>query len=270
MYIDTHAHLNFRAFDHDFHEAIVRARKANVGAIINVGSNYKTSLKAIEIAKTNENVFAAVGLHPIHARPEGFIPSGVEGSRGDKDEVFSEEKYLKLAKRKQVVAIGETGLDYYYDKSNALLQKEVFLRFLNLSQRVSKPVIIHCREAGEDLLPILMAEKDEIRGVLHCFQEDWSFARVVLDIGFYLSFTGLITFSKNRTTEEVIREAPLERILIETDSPYLTPEPHRGKRNEPAYVIEVAKKIAEIKKIPLEKIEAQTTQNAKELFKLNF
>lgn len=272
MYIDTHAHLNFEAFDLDWQEVILRAKKADVRKIINVGSNLKTSLKAIEIAQKNDNVFAAVGLHPIHVTHSTTLRAG--------DEDFDEEKFLELAKKKEVVAIGETGLDYYYDKSNSLNQKEIFIKSIQLSQAVSKPLIIHSRDAAHDILPILMSESPTPRGVGHCFQEDWQFAKILIGMGFYISFTGLITFSKNQKTMEVIREAPLENILIETDCPYMTPEPYRGlsrigsrakagKRNEPMYISEVAKKIAEIKKIPLEKVADQTSKNAIELFKLN-
>lgn len=183
-----------------------------------------------------------------------------------------------MAKNKKVVALGETGLDYYYDRSTKNLQKEVFERHLKISQIVSKPVILHSRDAGEDVLSVLMAQRPEPLGVMHCFSGNWSYAKVILDMGLYISFTGLITFTKNADTFEVIYQIPLERILIETDCPFMTPafvettagkpEPMRGKRNEPAYVIEVARKIAEIKKIPLEKVADQTTENAIELFGL--
>jgi len=252
MYVDTHAHLNFKAFQNSYPQAIERAFDNKIDKIIVVGSNYETSKKAIDIAKQYPNVFAAIGLHPIHV----------------KDEVFDEEKYLKLAKQKKVVAIGETGLDYYYDRSNALDQQMVFTKFLKIANIVSKPIILHSREAGEDLLSVLMGQKSLPKAVMHCFSEDWQFAKAVLDMGIYLSFTGVITFTKNEDTFEVIREAPLEKIMIETDCPYMTPEPHRGKQNEPAYVIEVAKKIAEIKKITQDIVETQTTQNAINFFKI--
>lgn len=253
MYIDTHAHLNFDAFKNDYKEVIDRAFKADVRGIINVGSNLETSKKAIEIAEEyDEGVYAAIGLHPIHV----------------KDEEFNEVIFLKLAKNKKVVALGETGLDYYYDKSNKKLQREIFEKSLKISQAVSKPIILHSRDAGEDVLTVLMAQRPEPKGVMHCFPGDWPYAKVILDMGLYISFTGLITFTKNMDTYEVIREVPLERILIETDCPFMTPEPYRGKRNEPAFVIEVAKKIAEIKKISLEKVADQTSKNAIELFGL--
>ncbi|MFA6493105.1 MAG: TatD family hydrolase [Patescibacteria group bacterium] len=253
MYIDTHAHLNFQAFKLDWQQVIERAKKANIKAIINAGSNFETSKKAIEIAEKQENVFAAVGLHPIHV----------------KDEEFDEENFFKLAKNKKVVAIGETGLDYYYDKSNMALQKEVLVKSIKLAQIVSKPIILHLREADEDLLSLLMGESTLPKGVLHCFGGNWQFAQMVLSMGFYISFTGIITFTKNQQTFEVIEKIPLEKILIETDCPYLTPEPYRGQRNDPTHVIEVAKKIAEIKKISLGEVAEQTSKNAIELFKLD-
>lgn len=251
MFIDTHAHLNFKDFDLDWQQVIDRAKKANVQAIINVGSNLMTSRKAVEIAGEEKNIFAAVGLHPIHIK----APTQRSESRHKVvgDEKFDEEKFLKLAQNKKVVAIGETGLDYYYNKTNAALQKEVLQKSIKLAYQVSKPIILHSREASDDLLPLLMAENPLPKGVMHCFEGDWQFAQMILEMGFYISFTGLITFSKNQKTLEVIKEAPLERILIETDCPYLAPEAYRGKKNEPAFVVEVARKIAEIKKNLFEK-----------------
>lgn len=251
MYIDTHAHLNFKAFSSDYLEVIDRAFGLEVRGIINVGSNLETSQKAIAIAKQYEKgIFATVGLHPIHV----------------KEEDFDFQVFEKMASDKKVIALGETGLDYYYDRSTKEKQKEIFRKTLTIANKISKPLILHSRDAGDDVLSLLMEEKIETHGVMHCFQGNWQFARVILDMGFYISFTGLITFSKNKDTFEVIENAPLEKIMIETDCPYMTPEPYRGKRNEPSYVIEVAKKIAEIKKVPLEKVAEQTSQNAIELF----
>jgi len=253
MFIDTHSHLNFKAFKNDYAQAIERALNTDVKKIIIPSSNLETSKKAVKIAKEYDNIYAAVGLHPIHIKDEDFV----------------EDAFIKLSKSKKVVAIGETGLDYYHDRTNAEMQKEVFSKHLKLASRLNLPVIIHCREAGDDILSILTGQNPLPRGVFHCFSENWQFAQVVLEMGFYLSFTGIITFTKNQETFEVIQNTPLEKILIETDSPYLTPESRRGERNEPAYVVEVAKKIAELKKIPMEEVENQTTQNAIELFKLN-
>lgn len=253
MYIDSHAHLNFKAFANDYSSVILRAKKAGIEKIILVGSNLETSQKALAIAKKNEGVYAAVGLHPIHI----------------KDKKFDETAFLKLAQEKKMVAIGETGLDYYHGRNNMPEQQAVFLKHLNLANVVGKPVILHSREAGQNVLSSLMAQSPLPKGVFHCFSEDWQFAKVILDLGFYISFTGIITFSKNYANLEVVENVPLDKLLIETDSPYLTPEPYRGLRNEPAYVVAVAKKIAEIRKISLEEVAAQTSQNAIKLFKLN-
>jgi len=252
MFIDTHAHLNFKAFDSLVKSTVDAAKEAGVKKIINVGSNFETSQRAVQIAKKYYNCFAAVGLHPIHV----------------KDEVLDEGKFLELANSKKVVAIGETGLDYYYDRSTSELQKEIFAKHIKLSNISGKPLILHTREAYDDILSVLMANRPIQKAVMHCFQGDWNFAQIILDMGFLLSFTGIITFTKDQKTFEVIEKTPLDRIMIETDCPYLTPEPYRGRQNEPAYVVEVARKIAEIKKITLEEVETQTTQNAQDFFKL--
>jgi len=253
IFVDTHAHLNFEVFKNDYRQVIERALTNGVKGIINVGSNLETSKKAVAIAEEYPaGVYAAVGLHPIHA----------------KEEKFDEVAFLKLARNKKVVALGEIGLDYYYDKSSAELQKEIFRQFLKMSHAVSKPVILHSRDAQEDVLSVLMEERPEPRGVMHCFPGDWPYAKVILDMGLYISFTGLITFTKNSNTFEVLQKVPLDRLLIETDCPYLSPEPYRGQRNEPAFVIEVAQKIAEIKKISLAEVAQQTTKNAQNLFKI--
>jgi len=252
MLIDTHAHLNFEAFKNDFEMVIHRAQSYGVAGIINVGSNLETSRRALEIAQKFPGVFAAVGLHPIHV----------------KDEQFDESAFLKLAQNPKVVAIGETGLDFYHDRSTSELQKEIFQKHINIASQVGKPLVIHSREANDGIVSLLIAQNLNLRGIFHCFPGDLPMARLILDLGFHLSFTGLITFSKNYANLQVVNEIPLEKIMVETDCPYLTPEPYRGQRNEPAYVAEVAKKIAEIKKISLGEVADQTTKNAINLFKL--
>ncbi len=252
MFIDTHAHLNFEKFKDDYKEVINRAFKADVRAIINVGSNLETSKKAIEIAdEYPSGLYVSIGLHPIHVKEEDF-------------EIL---EYEKLVKNPKVVAVGETGLDYYYDRQSAEAQKELFRKHLNLAQKFVKPLILHSRDASDDVLSVLMEEKNDLMGIMHCFQGNWNFAKVILDLGLYISFTGLITFSKNSETMEVIENVPLDRLMIETDCPYMSPEPYRGRRNEPAFVVEIAKKIAEIKKLSLLKVAEQTSKNAEKLFK---
>lgn len=254
MYIDTHCHLNFNAFKEDYKLAVERAFNRNVKGIINIGSNLETSIKAIDIAKEYKDsmIYAAVGLHPIHVE----------------DEIFDMKKYSSLASNEKVVAIGETGIDLYHNKSTVNIQHDIFQKSLRIALQVNKPVIVHSRDGEEDLRAWLMGEQNIPRGVVHCFQGDKNFAEFMIDLGFLISFTGVITFTKNLKTIELIKEIPLEKIMIETDSPYLTPDPHRGERNEPVYVIEIAKKIAEIKKIPLSVVEEVTTNNAIELFNL--
>ncbi|AKM82049.1 TPA: TatD family deoxyribonuclease [Candidatus Berkelbacteria bacterium] len=254
MFIDTHAHLNFKAFNSDYASAILRAEKEGVKKFILPASNLETSQKAVQIAKENKNVFAAVGLHPIHVKDENF------------DELL--EEYKKLAENKKVVAIGETGMDYYYDRGTSELQKEVLEKHIKLAKFVNKPLIIHCRDAYEDLLSVLISENNLPKAVMHCYLGTWDYAKILLEMGFYFSFTGIITFTKDQNVLKAVENIPLDRMMIETDSPWLTPESHRGERNEPAFVIEVAKKIAELKKIPLSEVETQTTKNAEEFFKI--
>jgi TatD DNase family protein len=271
-FIDTHAHLNFKAFKDDYKDAIRRAFDANVKGIINVGSNLSTSFDAMRIVRGYEDsadsrgskIFAAVGLHPIHVL----------------DEKFAYDEYLKLAKDKKVVALGETGIDLYHDKNTIDLQREVFKKILEIAQKVNKSVILHCRgtqespfSAYDELLKILtpytLHHKPIIKGVIHCFGGTLDQAQKFIKLGFYIGFTGIVTYKNAEIMQDVVKNVSLEKILIETDSPYLAPQKYRGTRNEPAYVIEVAKKIAEIKKIPLKEVEKITTQNAIKLFGLD-
>ena len=275
MLIDAHCHLQFPAFDRDRDETIRRAFKNNIG-IINAGANKESSKKAVELArKYPQGLWAAVGLHPTEK------------------EVFDYEFFKKLALDKKVIAIGECGLDYYRIKNNELgirnLQKEVFIKHIELANELKKSLMIHCRsgeaeqvspqnEAGrdafDDLIEILKTrlhydramDKKLAPGVLHFFTGSLDDAKKLLAIGFYFTFGGLITF--NRSFDEIIKFIPLERILLETDAPYVAPEPYRGKRNEPLYVIEIAKKIAEIKGISFNEAAVQTTKNALNLFKI--
>lgn len=259
MLIDTHAHLNFKAFKDDFSQVIDCSLENNTW-LINVGSQLATSQKAVEIAeKYSQGVYAAVGLHPIHV----------------KNHEFDREKYHSLAKHSKVVALGETGLDYKEMAGQKLtdkdknLQKEIFKKHLKLAKELDLPVIIHCRQAHPDVLKTLsqfMKTTGPVRGVLHCFSGNLEQAQEYFQLGFLISFTGLITFA--RDWDQLIKKAPLEKMMIETDCPFMTPEPHRGKRNEPVYVKYVAEKIAEIKNLELEKVVEQTSQTAKNFFNL--
>lgn len=261
MLVDTHAHLNFKAFDKDWQQVIQRAFEAEVGGIINVGSDLATSRKAIEIAEGyDKGVYAAVSIHPIH----------VSEIRDLREEI---ESLKKLAYNPKVVAIGETGLDYFHNKNSKREQKELFIALLNLTQKLNLPVIIHSRDAHKDTLEILFSTfKPSIPGlcgVVHCFSEDLRQAQEILDLGFLISFTGNITYPKREGLQVVVKNVSLDKIMVETDCPFLTPQNHRGQRNEPTYVVEIAKKIAKIKGISFEKIAKITTKNAKELFRLH-
>ncbi len=267
MLIDTHAHINFNAYKDDADEVIRRSLENNVW-MINVGSQCDTSKRAVEmVEKYPEGVYAAIGLHPIHVGPSRFVDEE-ELKIKTREEKFDKEKYRELAKSQKVVAIGETGLDYYHaeDEKTKNLQKEVFIKHLELASELKKPVIFHCRKAYDDLLYEIQNTKYQIRGVLHCFMGRWSQAQEFLKMGFYLGFDGPITYCQDY--DGVIKNTPLDRILVETDCPLLTPAPFRGQRNEPSYVKYIAEKIAEIKQVSFEKVAEQTTKNAKELFNL--
>ncbi|GAB6138917.1 TatD family hydrolase [Halanaerobaculum tunisiense] len=251
MLIDTHAHLDFSRFDNDRSKVIQDAYRAGIKQMINVGADMESSRNSVELAKKYNFIAASVGVHPHDAKS------------------FTEDDYQELkdlAAKDEVVALGEMGLDYHYGNSPRQKQQEVFKRQLQLAREVNLPVIIHSRDAREDTLSILQEEASDLDGVLHCFAYDLEVAREVLELGFYIALGGLITFVKD--IRMVIPNLPLEKMIIETDAPYLTPEPYRGQRNEPKYVKQVANKIAEVKNTSLEKVAKQTTDNAQELFSL--
>ncbi len=259
MIIDSHCHPQFPQYEKDREEMIKRARDAGVFMIC-VGTDLKTSKSGIELAQKHEGIWATVGLHPNDNLNEEFNPS----------------EYEELLKQDKVVAMGEIGLDYYRTtvESDKKFQRERFEKQLDVAVRVGVPLVIHSRDAGKgsigivhgDLLSILKNNLPS-RGVAHSFTGTKEEAKKYLELGFCLGFNGIITFA--RQYGEVVRYASLEQILLETDAPYLTPEPYRGQRNEPAYVIEVAKKIAELKNTSLEEVVEQTTQNCQKLFGLD-
>ncbi len=275
MLIDTHAHVNFSAYKNDADEVIKKSLDNDVW-MINIGSQYETSKKAVEITeKYSQGVYAAVGLHPIHLNT-GLVKikfDEEESSFNSREEDFNYEEYRELAKSEKVVAIGEIGLDYYYKpKTKKKLelfkekQKETFLNQLKLAKDLDLPVIFHCRMAHNDLIGAIKEfNTSKIRGVVHCFTGTWEQAGEYLKMGFYLGFNGIIY---KLDLKEIIQKTPLEKILIETDCPYLTPPSAGVKRNEPVYVRYIAEEIAEIKKVSYEKVAKITTENAKTLFKI--
>jgi TatD DNase family protein len=278
MLIDTHAHLNFNAFKNDRDRVIDQCFKNDI-QLINVGSQYETSKRAVEIAEKYETgIWAAIGLHPIHAIPNQVDVNEVEPNFKSRPEEFDAEIYKTLAKSKKVVAIGEIGLDYTYTKteSDKRAQKESFRQQLAFAQKLNLPVIVHCREAWNDLVEIIKSETRStkletnsmsIRGVAHFFSGSKEDAKTLIGMGFLISFTGVITFTK--AYDEVIKEMPLEKLMVETDCPYVAPVPFRGQKNLPLYVKYVAERIAEIKGIGFSEVAKITTENAQALFKLD-
>lgn len=250
MLIDTHCHLNFKDFDKDRDEIIKRCLKNGI-EIINVGVDYKSSKEVIDLAeKYDKGVYATIAIHPHNV---------------EKD-TFDAKKFKEMAKNKKVVGVGETGLDHLFHESDEnihKLQEKVFIQHLELAEDLDKPVILHNRKLFPKMLEIVR-EHPGVRGVVHCYMGRWSYAKEYLDLGFYISFTGLICYA--RDYDKVIKNTSLDRILIETDAPYLSP--NKEKRSTPLDVKKVAQKIAEIKGISFKKVADQTTKNAKELFNI--
>ncbi|HLC42986.1 MAG TPA: TatD family hydrolase [Methylomirabilota bacterium] len=254
MLFDTHAHLHFPEFGSDRGEMLARARAAGVRWMVNIGTDLETSWQAVGIAEVDPDIYASVGVHPHDAASAD-------------EAVF--KTLEELARRPKVVAIGETGLDYYRNLSPRDVQAKVFRRQLTLARVVGKPVIIHCREAHDDLLKILREERaHEIGGVMHCFSGHVQFAEASLELGFYISIAGPVTYPNARKLPEVIKAVPVEWLVIETDCPFLPPQPHRGKRNEPAYLPITAQRVAEIKGHPVDELGELMSQNALRLFRI--
>jgi TatD DNase family protein len=261
MFIDTHCHLDFPEFKNEVSAVLGRAKEAHVENLINVGVDVDTSKRSLEIARRYPEIYAAVGIHPHSSMDLNIETRGT---------------LMSWANHEKVVAIGEIGLDYYYLKRSSQYahypnrdqQIFCFEQMLDLALETKLPVIIHNREADADILGILKSYSGTLRGVMHCFSGDYDLAEKILDLGFAVSFTGNITYKSSSDTVEAIKKIPIGSIMIETDAPYLSPEPYRGKRNEPAYVVEVAKKLAEIKRLSLAEVETETTKKARKLFGL--
>ncbi|KGX90094.1 hydrolase TatD [Pontibacillus halophilus JSM 076056 = DSM 19796] len=255
MLFDTHVHLNAQQFDEDREEVIKRAREAGVHYMVVVGFDRETIPLAIEIAESHEDIYAAVGWHPVDA---------IDMEESDLE--WIEE----LSSHPKVVAIGEMGLDYHWDKSPVDVQKEVFRKQIRLAKKVNMPIIIHNREATQDIVDLLEEEDaKEVGGIMHCYSGSVEIAKKCVDMNFYISLGGPVTFKNAKKPKEVAEEIPLEQLLIETDCPFLAPHPNRGTRNEPSYVNLVAEKIAEIKGISIEEVAEKTTANAFDVFKID-
>jgi TatD DNase family protein len=254
MLIDSHAHIQGKEYAGEVEAVIARAGEVGVEKIIAVGGagDMSSNTEAVALAKTFPDIYATVGMHPHDAKDVGA------------DEL---KKLKDLAAAPKVIAVGETGLDYYYDHSPREVQRRVFAEFIHLARETGLPIVVHERDAAQDVADLLRTEgAGKLRGAIHCFTGDYEAACTYLDLGFYISFTGIITFKNAGPLREVVRKVPLERMLVETDSPYLTPVPHRGKRNEPAYVRYVAETVASIMGLSLEEVARVTTENVRELF----
>ena len=254
MIIDSHAHLDDSRFDYDRDMIIKNLKNNGIELVINIGADLKTSIASVSLADKYDNIYAAVGVHPHSA----------------KEMDNSTIEILKsFAKRDKVVAIGEIGLDFHYDNSPRDIQRKWFKEQLKLAKEVDLPVIIHTREAAQETFDILKEAQDgSLRGVLHCYSGSVEMALEYIKLGFYISIAGPVTFNNAKVTKEVAKAVPLDKLLIETDCPYLTPMPYRGKRNEPMFTKYVAETIAEIRGITFDELAKATNRNTKELFKI--
>jgi TatD DNase family protein len=258
MLIDTHTHLFDERFGKDLPAVVERAASAGLERVVCLGIDRESSLATVEIANKYPLVVAAVGIQPNHA---------AEARAGDWEAI------VRLAETEpRVVAIGETGLDRYWDRSPFALQEEYFDRHIELARRLGKPFVIHCREAEADVVKVLRAQFNKhgsVRAVMHSFSGDLATAKACLEMGLYISFAGMVTYPTAQNLRDVAREVPLDRLLVETDCPYLAPQPVRGKRNEPAYVAHTAALLAQVQGVSVAEMEEHTTRNARAFFGLS-
>ncbi len=258
MLIDSHCHLDrldLSEYDNDLNKALDYARSRGVAHMLCVGITMDKFQDVLSIAEAHEDISCSVGIHPLY---DAVADTDVE-------------LLVEKSNHPKVVAIGETGLDYFYNKTaeNHALQQDSFRKHIQAAIQVNKPIIVHTRDARQDTLDILQEEKAvDCGGVLHCFTETWDMAKVALDLGFYISFSGIVTFKNASELRDVCRKVPLDRLLIETDSPYLAPVPYRGKSNQPAYVKEVGRFVADLHHVSYEKICETTAKNFSDLFSL--
>lgn len=251
LIVDSHCHLDLLTLPENdsINDVVARAKKNHVGYLLNVCVSLEKFPQVLATALEYTEVSASVGLHP------------------NAHEAFNADTLLKLAAHEKVVAIGETGLDYFRSTGDLNWQRDRFRDHINVAKRIKKPLIIHTRDAQDDTIALMQTEKaNDAQGVMHCFSEDWTFAKKALDLGFYISFSGIVTFKNATAIQEVAKKMPLDRMLVETDSPYLAPNPMRGKQNEPANVYHTAQFIAGLRNIPLAELTAATTHNFFSLF----
>ncbi len=255
MIIDTHCHLDFPDFNQDRNEVLKRAKEAGVGAIINIGTSVETSMLSYKLAKEETDIYTSLGIHPHHAdEVNGKIPEELKG----------------LCKDKKIVAIGEVGLDYYRNLSSKKMQKALFLDSIELALQEDLPLVIHTRDAHKDMLGILKSYNSTFKGVMHCFSGDEGFLKDSIEMGFYISFTCNLTFKNANKLRTLAKKVPPERLLLETDAPFLAPQEYRGKRNEPAYLKSLVEAHSKIHGLSCDDIERITTHNAICLFGLPY
>jgi len=255
LYIDSHCHLDrldLTEFQGDLDNVILAAKEAQIDQLLCVSITLEEFPKMAEKTASYDNVLLTCGAHPLN-----------------QEDKICQNNLVELAKHPKVIAIGETGLDYFYAPETKTVQLDSFIKHVRAALILNKPLIIHTRDAQQDTLDILRNEKaNEVGGILHCFTETWDMAKQAIDMGFYISFSGIVTFKNASALREVAKQVPDDRILIETDAPYLAPVPHRGKQNQPAYVVEVAKHLASIRGQSVEEIAKLSSDNFKRLFKL--
>ncbi|HMC13467.1 MAG TPA: TatD family hydrolase [Gallionellaceae bacterium] len=252
MFIDSHCHLNFPELAENLEEILANMRQNEVSHALCVGVNLENFPQILALAEQHGQIFASVGVHPDH----------------ELDAEPTREQLVQMAQHPKVIAIGETGLDYFRLSGDLEWQRERFRTHIRAARTCRKPLIVHTREAAADTLLIMGEEgAEQVGGVMHCFTESMEIARAAMAMNFYISFSGIVTFKNAHTLKEVARQIPLDRILIETDAPYLAPVPYRGKLNQPAYVKHVAEELARLRGIPLQEIAHSTTENFHRLFK---
>ncbi|MEQ9144745.1 MAG: TatD family hydrolase [Parvibaculaceae bacterium] len=251
--VDSHCHLDFKDFEGELDDVVARAGEAGVGLMVTIGTKLCDFDKVLKVAETYDNIVCTVGIHPHEAESEPDVAT---------------ERLIELSRHPKVVGIGETGLDYYYEHSPREAQKTNFLAHIAASRETGLPLVIHTREADEDMAAILKEEtgKGAFPALLHCFSSSHALAMTALDLGLYISLSGIVTFKSAADLQETARQVPLERLLVETDAPYLAPVPKRGKRNEPSFVAHTAARVAELQGIEPEALAAATTDNFFRLF----
>jgi len=255
MLIDSHCHLNYEGLKDRTDEILQRARAVGVSKFLTICTKLEDFPEIKNIIQNNSDIYGSFGIHPHDA---------------DKYQHLTLNDIIKYAEEEKIIGIGETGLDFYYDHSDRAVQEQMFIRHINAAQNLQKPIIVHTRDADARTMEILEAEykNQNFPGLIHCFSTSKELANRALDIGFYISISGIITFNKASELREIVKEIPLDRLLIETDSPFLAPVPHRGKTNEPAFVKEVAHALANLKNISFEELAQITSDNFNRLFNL--